>query len=667
MDEYESTEESEAPEGPEPSKPWLTKINEAEKAFEVYNAKCDNIDKKYANLKALAEATGDREFQIFWANMEVLRPTIYQRAPRPVVMPRYRDGGEVERKAAELLERVLETDVEMDDLHETLLLVRDDLALNGRGVPWVLDDGSCVHVDRQDFLHEPARKWQEVSWVARAAYLTKEEGVERFGDVFKQAECKEQSFGDETNDYQTREKKARVWEIWDKTEGEVYWVTEGVEVILDESEPMVNVKGFFPCPRPAYATLERRTLLPVPDFVYYRDQVDEINELTARISSLADSLRMKGFYASGSSEIGEAIETALKTTNNKAILVPVSNLAALGGNAKDAIIWMPVREVAEVITGLVALRKQIIEDVYEITGLSDIMRGNTDANETARAQTLKAQYGSVRVKERQNEMIRIARDVLRIKAEIFSENYPAQQLAQVAAMRLPTQMDMQQKLIEYRRIATLAQQQGQQPPEQPDFSKIATIEQVDSLLKAESVRPFLLEVESDSTIAPDEEAEKKSRIEFITAVGGFIQQAGQMVVAQPETAPFAAEMLKFTAGGFRAGRELGGVIDDFAEDIKKKAKEAGQQPSPEQMKAQAESQKMKAEMQLKADEAKRAWAKIKLDQERLRLDQAKAQAEHGIKTDALKLDESKAEVDALMRMREAEMEDEQDRAVKFGE
>ena len=653
------------------SRLWLERIKAAEKAFSRWNTKSDNIEKKYADLESMADIRGDREFKIFWANLEVLKPTVYERAPRPVVMPRHSDGGEVIRVASELVERVLEMDVDQDDLHDTLVMVRDDLCMSSRGVAWVLDDASCIHVDRHDFLHEPGRKWQEVGWVARRAYLTLEEGTERFGDAFKHAK-REKMDRDDQEDYESSEKKAQVWEIWDRVTGQVIWVTNEVDTALDVQDPMIDVKGFFPCPRPAYGTLEPRTLKPVPDFVYYRDQVDEINELTARMSSLSESLRMRGFYASGAKEVGEAIETAMKMTDNNTVLVPVSNFAALGGAAlKDAIVWLPVREVAEVISQLVLLRRQLIEDVYEITGLSDIMRGSTEAQETLGAQQLKAQFGNVRVRSKQGEIVRIARDVLRIKGEIFAEQYPGQELLQMAGKQLPSQADVEGEVIKYRQAAAMAQQQGQQPPEQPDFQSIVTIEAVDALLKNERLRPFLLEIESDSTIAADEEAEKQSRIEFVGAVGSFIQQAGAMVAQQPETAPFAAEMLKFAAGGFRAGRDLGGAIDEFAKQVTAKAQQSSQGPSPEQMAAQQEAQAKQQETQLKVAgmqaQMQRDERRAQLDEARLKLDIAVKSQEAGIKVDEMEMNRLQQQIDTAFRAEELKIEQEQRRPALIGD
>jgi hypothetical protein len=668
------------------AKPWLQAIKDAEKAFEGWQRSCKNVSDKYASLKKLGDAGGKRELQIFWSNMQVMLPAVYQRPPVPVVMPRHSDTGEVVRKASELVERTLEFDVEDDDLHETLLEVRDDLGLFSRGVVWVLDDGSAIHVDRADFVHDPARRWKEVSWVARRAYLAKKPFKERFPDkADKWAEAEAEQVGKERNDdYKTTDKKVAVWEIWSKPDNRVYWVTEGVDDVLDEADPLFDVKGFFPCPKPAYGTLEPSTLKPVPDYVYYRDQADEIHELTDRISSLTESLRMKGFYASGTSEVGEAIETAMKQTDNRSNLVPISNLAALGGQSlKDSIIWLPVQEIAGVISDLIQLRKQLIEDVYEITGLSDIMRGVTDAQETLGAQNLKAEFGSVRVRSKQQEMVRIGLDVLSMKAEIYAETRDIQELMAMAGMRFPTMQEIQS-----------AQAQGQKVDDVP-------LESIAQLLQDQRMRPFAMEVETDSTIAPNEMAEKQNRIEFLQAIGSFIGQAQGAVEAFPQSAPFMAELMRFGAGGFRAGRDLGGAIDQFTELVEQQAQGQQQQgPDPamqaEQAKAQAEQAKAQAdiefrqreldtntqiriqEMQVRQQEmaGKQAIEQARIQNDRYKMDldstlrqqdQAIKMRELGIKVDAQTLAEREVEINTLKDAAEIELEATQERPVGIGD
>lgn len=638
------------------SKYWLDCIGDAQKFFGFWNEKADSIDKLYADLKKMAATNTDREFKLFWANLEVLKPSIYSRPPVPVVVPRWKDQKELPRKASEVLERSLILNFEEIELDAIMLQVRDDLATVGRGIAWARlehreagDRHVIDHLDRADFLHEPARKWEEVGWVARRAWLTREKVRERFGDeiaadieVKKPKDAKGNS---QVSEYKG-EKKAEIWEIWSKTRNVVVWVSPGVEDVLDAQEPFLKLDKFFPCPKPAYATTERRALIPVPDFYYYRDQLEEINEITARISTLSEALKLKGFYPGGMGDLGEAIETALKDTSNNARLIPVANLQNLGAaSLKDSVVWLPVVEVANTITALVALRKQLIQDVYEITGLSDIMRGATDPEETLGAQQLKSQYGSIRVRDRQGELVRFARDLARIAGEIMAENYSPQQFAEMAQMDIPAaaQIAEQIKQIGEQALAYLETPEGQQLQQNPQALAQAkakvdaqiqqlqgtiTMEKVVGLFREQRIRPFVLEIETDSTIQPDENAEKESRTEFMGALSGLMQQLVPLVSQQPAAAPFATEVLKFGVAPFRAGRALEGAIEQFAETVKGQAAQAAQNPppNPEQIKAQQEDKKLALEKQMHDDEMNIRRQEISHKQ-RLEATQARASAE----------------------------------------
>ena len=637
-------EASTLPDEGKASKPWLKLIEDARKAFRTWDDKCDNIDKLYADLKALASGGTDREMQLFWANMEVLRPSVYNREPVPVVAPKFRDRRELPRAASEILERALVSDFEADDLHETLKLVRDDLLLAGRGVPWLryANRGNseavlCEHVGRKDFLHDPARKWAEVQWVAKRAYLSRLEMKKRFDEVGLRAQFEGRDAGTDKEDSYKTERKAEVWEIWHKGLNVVCWVSPGLDEILDQKEPFLDLERFFPCPRPAYGTAQRDTLIPVPDFVYYKDQIEEINELTARISALSEALRLRGFYAGGASDVADAVEAAMRDNDNNATLRPIANMHQLSGGAlKDAVLWMPLEEVANTIANLIQLRKQLIEDVYEITGLSDIMRGATDAQETATAQQIKSQYGSIRLQEKQAEMVRLARDVTRIKGEIMAEVFKPDTLLIMSQVEMPSQADVQMQMQQ-------AQMQGQQVEPQ------VALEDVMSLLRSQRLRPFVLEIETDSTIQPNEDAEKQRRTEFLTAVGGFLAQSLPLVATQPEAAPFVAEALKFTAGGFRAGRQMDAAIDEFAEKIKEVA--AQPRPDPAQMEAELKAKMEEAKLQLES-------RKLDIEEQRLMLDAQKGEPpeDKSIEAARLALDWDKEAAKAMLEVEKLQLE-----------
>ena len=635
---------------PKEAKAWLNLLRESEDAFDKWNTHCDNIDKQYANLERLANRARDKEFQMFWANAEVIKPSIYANPPEPVIVTKFKDRRPVYQAAAEMLERCCTVAFDLAGIDELMKLVRDDLALIDRGVAWCRYESGkksfyqhekvCIDFkNRRDFLHSVSRNWREVTWVAAASYLTRSQARERFskysGDEYQNADYKVDRDAKEVGGADDRQ-RAKFWEIWSKTDRRVVWVSEGCEFILDEDDPHLDLREFFPCPKPAYGTVQRGSLVPVPDVLQYKDQLDELNLLTGRIHALSDALEVKGFYPAGGAEIADAVQAAIATKTTGRVLVPISNWAAFG-NTKDVIIWMPIDVIAQTITGLVALRKEIIQDIYQIMGLSDIMRGSTDPQET-----LGAQYGGTRIRDKQEEIVRLARDLVEIASEIITEKFADATMIEMSQSQLQTQamvkrqvgdisdqMQNQQQALQSMMMRPEAQAHMQANPQaaqqaqamlgqamqegQSAISKLLmkpTLEQVLRLLKDSKVKNFVLDIETDSTIAPDENAEKQRRSEFVGVLSQLLPQLTQMITAEPKTANFAGEILKFATAPFRAGRSLDGAIDELVEQMKVKADQPkGDDPTTaqnktalqiEQIKDQTNKEKIKSEADIEA-------------------------------------------------------------------
>ena len=701
---------------PKSSKGWLDMLATAKKAFERYHTVCDTVEKLYGDLERLASIAREREFQLFWANIAVLGPSIYSRPPVPVVIPRFKDRKPLNRTTAELLERTAIVGIELQDIDGVMLETRDDLTVTGRGVQWVIltEEGCQIeHVNRRDFLHDASRKWKEVDWVAKCSWLSRKEARKRFYATSKN-EYQNAQYSKRRRDEpgfiegDTRS-KAPFWELWSKSANKVVFISEGVEKTLDEGPPHLKLEGFFPCPKPVYGTRQRGTLIPIPDMVYYKDQLEEINEITGRIGALTESLRLRGFYPGGSGEVADAIEAALKQVNNNQVLIPINNWAMVGGAApKDLILWIPLDQVATVIEQLIKLRKQLIDDVYQITGLSDIMRGSTVASETLGAQELKSQYGSVRIRDRQNELVRIARDTIRIKLEIMAENYSAEQFLSMSQMEIPSAAMVQkqmaflasqkaqiQAMAQQAQASPQAMQAAQENPEQAqaaiqqvqeqiasidkqleEAEKAVTIEQVMGLLRNQRMRSFTLDIETDSTIQPDEDKAKERATEFVTAVGGFINQTVPQVAMFPQLGPLASEFLKYISKQFRGGREMEGKIEEFADQMVEMSK----QPRPDPAQQEAEAKQKEVEMQTQADlqktqmaeqtkqaqlakdaEAEKVAALQEAQQKQIEADQAAQAAQ--IKAQADELDKQRKHA-ADMRQKDIDAEIEKFRIVK---
>lgn len=648
------------------SAPIISALLNARKDFNDWEAVCQLIDDVYSRTGTMWEGLQklyggeapwtDSDLDLFWSSMEVLKPAVYARPPKAAVRPRFSDRDPVKLKTAELLERVSDSAMAFTGIDAVMGEVRNDLLFTNRGVLWLRyesEDGQRVcweHLDRTDFLHEPCRKWAEVGWVAGGFWMTHDELVARFGgkgglsdEVLSQA--KFTSKRDEQSDGydRARSRKCQVWEVWHRADNKVYWVTEGIDVLLDSGAPHLTLDGFFPCPCPAYGTLQRRSLIPVPDWERYAIHFRKISDLTARIYRLLDDVRMKGLIPAGGT-VGDAVEALIRSDDDR-LLIPVEAAAMLQGGAQGFVVWLPLQELAAAITGLIEARGELIENFYQLSGISDIMRGATEAEETLGAQQLKSQYGSVRVRCKIDELQRIAADGIRITAEIAAEKFSKDTLLDMAQMDIPSKRDIDKRIKEIEggaeaelkdlgaKAAQMAQQaQGADPAQaQAQFQQAqqaivqkyavmleeaqsqVSIEDVMRLLRDDRARSFAFEVESDSTILTDELQEKASRNEFLTAFSTASQALMSVSAMGEEGAKLAGEMLRFTLSPYRAGRTLDGAIEAFIEKAPEMARLAQQQggESEELVAAQkelAEAEKVKGQAAMASVQARAAQA-----------------------------------------------------------
>ena len=685
MTEPEPADTLEAQDDPKSSDILLAAIKTAEKGFASYNQLAQKIDDLYSlqGQDIFADDQG-QDFQLFWSSLEILKPSIYSRPPIPVVAPKFKDRDPVISVASQMLERALISAFDASEIDEVMLETRDDLAMNNRGVQWLSyedEDGQkvCIeHLDRTDFLHEPARKWADVGWVARRAWMTRLEMQARFkGTTWESANFvvrhDDRNMGSADNS-----EKAGVWEVWSKTDNRVYWVTDGVPTILDHDEPHLQLSRFYPCPRPAYGTRRRRSLVPIPDYVRYGNTLDQISELTTRVYDLLKEVRLKGFFPAGG-DIGQAVETAIADQSSASILIPVPAAAFMGAAGGQMVQWLPLAEIATAIQGLLQARGQLIQDFYEVSGISDIMRGATDAGETLGAQQLKQHNGSIRVKDKVDELTRIAAETAQIAGEIMAEHFSQKSLMDMSQMQLRTKAEIKKSLNELEKTAdaelralgeqakqAMQQMQGQQvPPEQaqqmqaqfqeqqqaiiakyePQIKALGeevSIDAVMQLLRDERTRGFVIEIETDSTVLTDDMAEKSSRAEFLSAFATASQAVVGLAQAGPAGAELGGALVKFALAPFRVGREMDAQIDKFAEEAAAMAGQAGQDDGAaalaeaqgklaeaEMQKAQAQMAKVEADTVLKQAEGQRkmmeAQAKAQGDQGKLQLEMIKLQ------------------------------------------
>lgn len=499
-----------------PENSWISKIKEWQKDDDMqkWREACKKIRNMYRYERSAR--IGTRQYALLWSNIQTLKGVIYAKPPKADISRRFLDKDATARVACIMLERCVNFTLETENYDAVFCKVRDDYLLEGRGIARVIYepvledvdddddtlDGADVegvekeedyedeaaeepeqilkfervkleYVHPEDFVTDPARIWEEVECVAFRSFLTRKQLVRRFGDKVGNAIVLGDNRREEDSNFPKdfAEDKAVIWEVWDKPNDRVLWVSPGYPKILEESEPYLKFEHFFPCPRPAYGTMTSDTLAPRPDYIFYQDQAEEINTLTARIAALQDSLKLVGFYPAGPKGEGvPEIERAFRPGfENKMIAVPGWENFTTKGGGKVPVVFLPVEEVASTLESCINLRKQLIDDVNQIYGIADIMRGQGDANETATAQQIKGNYGSIRLRDRQMELSRFCRDVTRLVAEVIANHFEPDTLMSMANMPLPTDESVQQQMIMARLQAQMQlpqQVQPQQPPQQ---------------------------------------------------------------------------------------------------------------------------------------------------------------------------------------------------------
>jgi len=648
---------------------WYNCIAQYERTYKDWESRSDKIVKRYRD-DSRSRNNPNAKFNILWSNVQTITPAIFARLPRPDVSRRFRDNDPVGRVASMMLERALEYEIEhYADYNSAMKSSVLDRLLGGRGTSWVRyephivgteggeaegapDDGyqitedtdeaeteggiyredqerieyECAPVDYvawRDFGHTIARTWEEVTAVWRKVYLGRPALVERFGEELGgkvPLDTKPETTKTFNEKMGEGASEACIYEIWDKTTGEVIWLSKSMGKILDTKPDPLKLENFWPCPKPLYATITTDSLIPVPDFALYQDQARQLDTLADRIDGFIQALKVRGVY-----DASEPSLQRLFTEGDNNALLPIKNWGAFAEKQgmAGAINLVDIQPIASALQSSYTAMDQVKSQIYEIMGIADIQRGQTDPNETLGAQIIKSNNASGRLKTMQHDVVNFATSLLSIKAQIICNHFTDDTIIKISgAMQLSPQDQM-------------------------------LIPQALELLKNEPAKNFRIEVTSDSMIYQDEQQEKQNRVEFLSAVSSFMQTALPTAMQAPELTPLLMEMLKFGVTAFKAGKGMEGLIDETADKFREQAKQMEGQPkppSPEQQKMQMEMQLAQAKMQAAQQQAQQT-AQLEQQKITMQMELEKAKQEYQAQENQLKF-----QLEDQRNMRQAEMD-----------
>jgi hypothetical protein len=646
---------------------WKNELRLARKREQDWRRDAEKIVKRYRG-----EEKKRNRFNVLWANTEILRPAIYNSRPNPDVRRRFRDSDPIGKAVSAVLERSLDVICDLDDFDDSMSNDVLDGLLVGRGVsrvryvpkitdakPSSEDDGSddddgegatgvsepaepqddpgdaelvsesveVVHVDWQDFAHGYGRTWAEVPCCFFRHKLTRPDAQAMFdAQDIKAVEFAVPTQGEEDKksgqEVGETEKVAEFWECWDKNGDRVFFINDKVQHLLfpkdnADGSPPIDFDGFFPCPRPLAIIENTGSLLPIPPFHLYEEQANELDKISGRIDKIVNSMRLRGAYDARITEMADI----LSSDDNE--MVPVQNAQQWSDAGLDkALSWIPVEKNVEILNALYDARTRQKQIIDELTGIADIIRGATDANETATAQQLKSNYSSVRLNRMQKAVQRYARDMLRLCAAAMSQKFSPQTFAQMTELNFPlaaqkaqaAQAFQQQLMAHAQAMAQppapgpiapsgspgsgapspgpavappmaarpMPPPQPQPPPQPPALLSLPTWEDVIGVMRSDKRRQYKVDVETDSTVAGTLSSDMAGLSQVLQAIGQTMTELTPLVEQQVLPIDAAKEIVLTVIRRARMGMAV--------EDAFDKLQAPKPKPDPKAAQAQAEGQ-----------------------------------------------------------------------------
>lgn len=578
---------------------WLNRLQREEVAHKTFRDEAREAERTYEIEKSKVGATeagtpslvNQQIFPAFWSTVNVTHAALFSRLPRPDVRKRNVDvQAPIDRQIAMAIERALTFTMDTTEFDRDSHQAVDDFLVSAlgtgkvemkietgeapvinpeTGMPVPGEDGLPMmqevvlsrqlifrHVYWSRFRWEPCPAWHQVSWVAYDHYLTREEFEEQF-----KIELPERPTGAVTTETEPGHSKLGadkyeqfycVSEVWDRTKREVVFVSRDYPTVLRRTPDPLGLADFYPSPRPMFANLKRKEVVPKPDYTYIRSQLDLIDAYTRRIAALTREVKDVGFYDAGFQELAQLVNATDGTR------VPVKGLIERLGasearmNMDAVVVLQDNRPKMEVIA---AIQQQLLDAkalLYETIGISDILRGQTNPNETATAQGIKNQWANVRLAPKLDQIAKFFRDVFRIMSEIMCERYEPYILQQMTGIEITPEMQQ--------------------------------------VMRDDFLRAYAIDVETDSTIAQDDVLEREQRAETAKVVGDMLQTLLPALMAGQIPAELAKQLMLFTIRSTKYGREFEDAINALPDNAQQLQQLTGQLQQMQQQLMAAQQQ-----------------------------------------------------------------------------
>lgn len=486
----------------------------------------------------------------------------------------------INKTAADIIERVLMTTMDQHPFDKVMRKAVREYKTIGRGVPRIRykatvgEDDEIVtqsvvaeNVPWDRFGRGPGTDWTSVPFIwfyhdlTRDAVKTLLDGTKNIEERLDKLGFNDAGSNDGTDTGSESERRLKgkgilktipVFEAWCKDSRKVYFFSPNdVDDYIKTGPPPIRLEGFFCCPQPLQM-MRINGLEPLCPYDVYAKLCDELDEVTRRISALVKQMRVRGLY---DPKMAPDFEKLKDAEDGDYISASASEAFVKGEpmGLSEAVLHWPLDTLAAALKELYAQRDAIKQTIYEVTGISDVLRGATNPNETLGAQEIKQSSASMRVQTEQAAVADLARNLFRMMTEVICDKFEPQTIEAMSGLKLT-----------------------------PD---------VLAVLK-DAHRTHKIDIETDSTIRADLQRRHEETKGFLEATAQFAQAMGALAPLMPQLAGPLVTLYSSTARQWKLGKQAEDALDQLS-DMAEKGVQVAQQnsgPSPEEIQQQQQQQ-----------------------------------------------------------------------------
>jgi hypothetical protein len=561
-------------------------------------------------------------YNILHSSTQTLLPAIFNSEPVPDVRRRFGDADPVAKLVVDISERMLTFSCDEFDFYGEMKSVVKDALLTGRGIPRIryfpsveqTDMGEVItdqavaveSVPWDKYIEGPARRWQDVPWIAFQHDLTLED-VARLAPEIDPREVgftngEKDGFRDgkpELVDDKGVYNTIRVYEIWDKRSRKILFIAETyLEQPLRIEDDPLGLEGFFCVPAPLQVVHGASSRVPVCPYTIIEPLIRELDTITKRITRLVKQLRVRALAAGITSSDLDLLKDA--EDGQIATAQDTAGVLAAGGRLDQMISYFPMEPTVIALRELYTNREQIKQTIYEVSGIADAMRGNADADKKLGQTQIETQWGSLRVQDMQRDVARMSRDLFRMMTEVVANHFEPQIIQRITGI-------------------------GQSEQDAQAFPMAIQI------LKSD-MREYRIDIETDSTIRSDMTRSQEQMNLFIGATAQFGQAAVTVGQMAPQAIPALIEIYTAFARKFQLGKQAEDALDSLQRmgpEMAQQAQQAAQQAAQPQDDGSAEQNAAKIQaVQMKAQaDMQRGEQQMMHDRERHMMNMEKERAD----------------------------------------